>query len=128
MNWNPPLQSSASSRRQFLWQLGGGLGGIALAQLLGRQQLLGATGGIAGTPVTGVLGGQLHHPPKVRRVIQLFMNGGASQMDLFDYKPALFKRHGETFDPGSKERVEGILAGFDAELRCPVRVHRDWYY
>ncbi|HUE69974.1 MAG TPA: DUF1501 domain-containing protein, partial [Pirellulaceae bacterium] len=46
--------------------------------------------------------GGLHHPPKVRRIIQLFMNGGVSQMDTFDYKPELIKRHGEKVDFGLK--------------------------
>ena len=47
------------------------------------------------------LNGGLHHRAKVRRVIQLFMNGGVSQMDTFDYKPELHRRHGQPFDPGS---------------------------
>ena len=45
--------------------------------------------------------GGLHHRARVRRVIQLFMNGGVSQMDTFDYKPELDRRHGQTFDPGT---------------------------
>ncbi len=44
--------------------------------------------------------GGLHHPAKVRRVIQLFMNGGVSQMDTFDHKPELDRRHGEQVDFG----------------------------
>jgi hypothetical protein len=42
----------------------------------------------------------LHHRAKVRRVVQLFMNGGVSQMDTFDFKPELEKRHGEKVDFG----------------------------
>lgn len=38
-----------------------------------------------------------HHPPRARAVIQLFMNGGPSQMDLFDPKPELDRRHGEDY-------------------------------
>ena len=49
--------------------------------------------------------GGLHHPAKVRRIVQLFMNGGASQMDTFDYKPTLEKRHGEKIDFGLKAAV-----------------------
>jgi hypothetical protein len=101
---------SITSRREFLWRFGGGLGGIALAHLLGEQHLLGAANSISGSAVPGVLTGKLHHPPKAKRVIQLFMNGGASQMDLFDYKPALFKRHGEKFDPGTGARVEAATS------------------
>jgi hypothetical protein len=49
----------------------------------------------------------LHHPAKVRRVIQIFLNGGMSQMDTFDYKPELEKRHGQTVDVGLKATVTG---------------------
>ncbi|MHB1425108.1 MAG: DUF1501 domain-containing protein [Gemmataceae bacterium] len=87
--------SSTPTRRELLWQLGGGLGGIALAHLLGQEGLL------ADTPKPRrELNGGLHHRAKVKRVIQLFMNGGASQCDTFDYKPELMKRHGQKFDPG----------------------------
>ena len=85
------------SRREFLWSFGGGLGGLALAQLLGRNSLL-ADGAYKPNPE---FNGGLHHKAKVKRVIQLFMNGGASQMDLFDYKPALYKLSGQKFDPGA---------------------------
>jgi uncharacterized protein (DUF1501 family) len=85
--------SSRSSRRDFLWQTGGGLGGIALAHLLGTQ-------GLVAAPRTVLPGGLTHHPAKATRVIQLFMNGGVSQMDTFDYKPGLEKRHGEKVDFG----------------------------
>ena len=61
---------------------GGGFGGIALAHLLKSQSLLAA-------PRTALPGGLPHHPAKATRVIQLFMNGGVSQMDTFDCKPAL---------------------------------------
>ena len=88
-------------RRDFFSTMAGGLGGIALAQLLGESGVLADT--LAG-PLPDLNGG-LHHRAKARRVIQLFMNGGASQMDLFDFKPELVKRHGETFDPGSSAHV-----------------------
>src|SRR5271157_4510122 len=87
------------SRRELLWRLGGGLGGIALSHLLGREGLLAASGSTV-TPRRD-LGGGLHHRAKAHRVIQLFMNGGVSQVDTFDYKPELERRHGRPFDPGS---------------------------
>jgi Protein of unknown function (DUF1501) len=43
----------------------------------------------------GMLGGQLHFPAKAKRVIYLFMAGGPSQLETFDYKPLLNQRHGE---------------------------------
>jgi hypothetical protein len=85
------------NRREFLWRFGGGLGGIALAQLLGEQNLLAAE--IAPRPEWN---GGLHHRARAKRVVQLFMSGAASQCDTFDYKPALIARHGEKFNPGGK--------------------------
>jgi hypothetical protein len=107
----PPRPNTfTSTRREFLWRFGGGLGGIALAHLLAQHKLL--AGGVAqpSMAVRGVLSDQLHHAPRAKRVIQLFMNGGASQMDLFDYKPALLKRHGEKFEPGGNARVEAATS------------------
>ncbi len=95
--------SSFPSRREWLWQTGGGLGGIALAHLLGESLL--ADSPSPGKPQAALNGG-LHHRAKVKRVIQLFMNGGASQMDTFDHKPILAKLHGKKFDPG--QRVESV--------------------
>jgi hypothetical protein len=83
-------------RRRFLWQMGGGLGGIALAHMLGHDGLLAAE---KGKPE---FNGGLHHKAKAKRVVQLFMSGAASQIDTFDYKPKLDEMHGKRFDPGSK--------------------------
>src|SRR5688572_44298 len=85
-------------RREFLWRFGGGLGGIALAHLLGHTGLLAETG--AGPSAD--LNGGLHHRARAKRVVQLFMSGAASQCDTFDYKPELTRRSGEKFDPGEK--------------------------
>lgn len=84
-------------RREFLWRFGGGLGGIALAQLLGEQNLLADE-----TKSKGDWNGGLHHRARAKRVVQLFMSGAASQCDMFDYKPLLIERHGQKFDPGGK--------------------------
>jgi len=83
-------------RREFLWRFGGGLGGIAMAQLLGRNGLL------ADTRPGPDFNGGLHHRAKAKRVVQLFMSGAASQCDTFDYKPELIRRTGQKFDPGGK--------------------------
>ena len=75
------------SRREFLECSGGGMGALALWQLLAVDRVL------ADPTSKGKLNGGLHHPAKAKRVIQLFMNGGASQMDLLDYKPLLQAKH-----------------------------------
>jgi len=81
------------TRRDFLWGLGGGLGGIALADLLGRDQTLFAAENSEY---------RLPGTPKAKRVIQMFMSGGASHVDMFDYKPELIKRHDDPFDIDDK--------------------------
>jgi hypothetical protein len=101
----------AVSRREWLWSSGGGLGGVALACLLAADDM-GAEPGAA--PLGQRLG--LHHPPKARRVIQLFMNGGMSQMDTFDYKPELQKRDGEKVDFGIASAVTSVPGNV---MKCP---------
>src|SRR5438874_1605358 len=103
---------SSHSRREFLWQIGGGFGGLALAHLLGRE-------GLAAGPAApkAEFNGGLHHPAKVKRVIQLFLTGGASPMDTFDYKPALAKFHGQKLGP--KEKPEGFTAMPGAIMKSP---------
>ena len=112
---SPPFNLGAESRRQFLWRFGGGLGGIAMADLLARQGLL---AGPAEASNRAALPGGLHHPARVKRVVQLFMNGGASQMDAFDYKPELAKRNGQKFEvPG--EHVEAATSVPGNVLQSP---------
>src|SRR5215470_6615763 len=89
-------------RRGFLWQSGGGLGGIALAWLLGREETLADSSQAALRNAPSPLKGGLHHKANARRAVQLFMSGAASQVDTFDYKPELIKRHGQKFDSGGK--------------------------
>jgi len=87
-------------RREFLWNWGGGLGGIALAQLLGQSGLL--ADATSAKRQQQELNGGLHHRARAKRVVQLFMSGAASQVDTFDYKPLVIQKSGERFDPGGK--------------------------
>src|SRR5438045_4622459 len=103
------------NRRELLWQAGGGLGGIALAYLLSRDGLLAAPAGKGRAD----LNGGMHHRAKAKRVVQLFMSGAASQVDTFDYKPELVKRHGQKFDPGG--RVELFQSSPGAVMKSPWR-------
>jgi len=98
----------------MLCNLGGGLGGIALAQMMAEQA---ATAAESSTAARGQ-GGQAgvpHHPPKAKRVVQLFMAGAASHVDLFDFKPELVKRHGQPSDFG--EPVEAFQNGLGPWMR-----------
>ena len=76
------------SRRQALKTSACGFGNLALAGLLGNQ---------AGAALPNPLSARRTHvAPRAKRVIFLFMQGGPSQVDSFDYKPVLDRRHGET--------------------------------
>lgn len=99
------LPKGFASRRNFLFEAGQGLSGVALAWMLGQDGALGATacGGteIAASPF---LPKQAHFAPKAKRVISLFMSGGVSQMDTFDPKPALERYAGHPL-PGKGDVV-----------------------
>ena len=80
------------ARRQFLKNAACGFGSIALADMMASDGLLAATG-----PVLNPLAPRKpHFAPTAKHVIFLFMEGGPSQMDLFDPKPALQKYHGQS--------------------------------
>ena len=103
-----------NSRRHFLWNIGGGLGGLVAAQMLAREAL--STENIQPNPD---FNGGLHHRAKVKRVIQLFMTGGASPMDTFDYKPELERLHGQKLGPA--EKPEGFTAAPGAIMKSPFK-------
>jgi hypothetical protein len=104
------------SRRTFLAATGVGLGSIALDALLGRD--LAAAEKYRGLP------GFPHHPPRAKRVIFLYMSGGPSHLETFDYKPALDKLDGQPMPEsftrgqpiaqlqGQKLKVQGHLTKF----------------
>ncbi len=88
-----PPASSYRSRREFLRRAGSGFGLLALAGLLEQQGLLGTAA--HGAEVNPLAPRKQHFPAKARAVIWLFMNGGPSHVDTWDYKPELVKHHGQ---------------------------------
>ena len=103
-------------RRTFLNTIGNGFGGLAAAELLARESAADETASRSGGPQPDWQGG-IHHRAKVKRVIQLFMTGGASPMDTFDYKPVLEKLHGQKLGPS--EKPEGFTAAAGAIMKSP---------
>ena len=82
------MNSLYLSRRELLTSLGGGIAGVAFADLLSRNGLLADTKSpLAPRPP--------HFPAKAKAVISIFCYGGVSQVDTFDPKPELLKRQGE---------------------------------
>ncbi len=100
-----PNHPAGVSRRQMLGQFAGGLGGIALADMLQA-----ATDNPA-------LNGGLHHKATAKRVIYLFQSGGPSQIDLFDHKPRLIAETGQELPDSVRQgqRLTG-MSGNQASL------------
>ncbi len=94
------------NRRSFLGHTATGLGGIALAHLLGRERALGAAGPIRPqiNPANPNAPRPTHFPARAKRVLMIFCSGAVSQVDTFDYKPELIKRHGQPM-PGAEGLV-----------------------
>lgn len=90
-------------RRNFLGQAAQGLSGIALAALLQRDGLLGSdplSSQPQMDPATPFAARPSHFAPKAKNVLMIFCSGACSQLDTFDFKPELIKRHGEPM-PGA---------------------------
>jgi Protein of unknown function (DUF1501) len=84
-----PPNAAYSSRREFLARAGCGFGSLALGSLLASE-------GFGSTQVVNPLAPKPQHfPVKAKSVIWLFMNGGPSHVDTWDYKPELEKRDGQ---------------------------------
>lgn len=91
----PNLTQCGWTRREFLWQIGGGFTGLALADLLAASEAkLGA-----------------HFPAAAKHCVFLFMNGGPSQVDTFDPKPELARFHGQPYTGNAKVGSNGRPIG-----------------
>ena len=89
------------TRREFLWQVGGGFASVALAAMLGNDGFL-ASQAVAADGVSAydnpLAPKEPHFTPKAKAVIFLFMYGGPSHIDTFDYKPEMVGMDGKTVD------------------------------
>jgi len=92
-------QQRLQTRRQFFGQAATGIGAAALASLLN-------------SPLLGQGPGGTHFPARAKRVIYLFMHGGPSQMELFEYKPRLGSLHGQELPASVRgnQRLTGMTA------------------
>ncbi len=104
-----------SSRRDFFKQSAMGIGGMALGSLLNPVNAFGQG---APDPLNGILG-QPHFPGKAKRVIYLFMSGGPSQIESFDYKPELIKRVGQEI-PESLQKTQRNSGMVSAQASFPL--------
>ncbi len=94
MNKRIPHILPVTSRRDFLFQVGCGFGGLALNYLLHQDRSI-LLAGTTQKPLDPLSAKAPHHTPKAKSIIWLFMEGGPSHLDLFDPKPALQKLAGQ---------------------------------
>jgi hypothetical protein len=99
--FTPNPMPHTPNRREFLWQAGGGFAGLALTELLVREANAASPSSIK----------QSHFPAKAKHCVFLFMNGGPSQVDTFDPKPALTKYHGQPYTGDAKVGSNGRAIG-----------------
>ncbi len=92
------------SRRQFLQTTACGFGGLALSAM-------------ANNPLAGK---QPHHQPKAKRVIFLFMQGGVSHVDSYDYKPRLFKEDGKVIEVQDARSIAKTGKGAPQRVMKPL--------
>src|SRR5689334_10548038 len=96
MRTDAPNPIPTLTRRHFFQRAGAGSGWLALQSLLART-------GLAGTALNPLAARPPHFPARAKAIIWLFMNGGPSHVDTWDYKPELQNRDGQP------------LPGFDAK-------------
>src|SRR5947209_12842072 len=86
-----PRNFCGRTRREFLWQTGGGFASVALAAMLGDDFFASQTRAADGLSkfINPLAPKKPHHAAKAKSVIFLYMYGGPSHIDTFDYKPAM---------------------------------------
>src|SRR3954453_12229177 len=120
MNLSPGLPLRLT-RRAFLGRSGAGMGMLALASLL-KPDLAHAEGDTTTSdPWNGVVR-PLHLTPKAKRVIYLYMAGGPSHLETFDYRPKLAEMHGQPM-PESFTKGQPIAQLQGQQLKCFAPQH-----
>ncbi len=101
------------TRREALWQMGGGIAGLALASLLEQDGFFQQIGHAATEGVNPLAARPAHFPAKAKSCIVLTMNGGPSHVDTFDPKPELEKHAGKPM-PADRKFINsgGRAVGF----------------
>src|SRR5258706_237165 len=102
MDWNDILKLT---RRDFLISSSRGIGGLALASLLNADGLLGAEVNSPAAPANPLAPKPSHFPAKAKQCIFIYMEGGTSQIDLFDPKPKLNELNGQKMPDSMTKNV-----------------------
>src|SRR5437764_489105 len=107
------LQLLATTRRHFFGQCGVGLGAMALASLMADD---GAAAIQAPDLKNPLAPRPTHFPARAKRVIFMFMAGGPSQLELFDFKPKLQELNGQVVPPSYTKNKRFAFIKGDAKL------------
>jgi len=111
--FRPNRTPCGRTRREFLWEVGGGFAGLALIDLFSRDARAASINPLAPKAP--------HFPAKAKHAVFLFMNGAPSHIDTFDPKPALSKLNGTPYNGslvvGSNNRPIGHLMQSPFEFR-----------
>lgn len=99
----------AVTRRNALHQMGAGFGSLGLASVLAQSGAIAATP--AGSSASPLAAMQPHFAPRAKHVIQLFMPGGPSQVDTFDYKPQIAKHQGQRPEITNRKSLRNTTNG-----------------
>jgi len=123
---SPDVHSPVTARREFLGQtgLGLGLGRVALGWLLQQDRLLASPVGDASPNPLAPRSPMF--PARANAIIQLFMAGGPSQLELFDYKPKLQQLNGQTVPPSFVEGKRFAFISNDAKCLGTTRAFKQY--
>ena len=120
----PKRNFCGRTRREFLWQAGGGFGATALTSMLSADGFLGNNASAAEYAFKNPLAAKPpHFAPKAKTVIFLFMYGGPSHIDTFDYKPNMKGMDGKTVDVKTFGRGGHKPGGRIVEPRWDFKQH-----
>jgi len=116
------LYPCGQTRREFVWQMGGGFAGLALTSLLDQDGFFDRHARADAAPTSPLAPKPQHFPTKAKSCIFLMMNGAPSQVDTFDYKPQLAKYAGQPL-PEGKDYINsgGRKVGFLTPAFRPFR-------
>lgn len=110
------------ARRSFLYNSGVSLGSMALTSLMKPQSAFAADSAKSPNGNWKGVVQPLHHPPRAKRIIWLYMAGGMSHLDTFDHKPKLTELHGQPM-PESITKGQQIAQLQGAKLNCFAPQH-----
>ena len=113
-SFQPNMTPCQRTRREFLWQWGGGFAALPMIDLLLAENA---------TARDNSQRGGLHFPAKAKQVVFFFLNGGPSQVDTFDPKPALKKHAGQDYHRELQIGSNGRPVGKLAPSPFPFRKH-----